>query len=240
MQPNPKGGILSFTCKQLLIKSKEKTLLDVSFSFEKSFALIGESGSGKSLTLKALLGMLPQELDALLEYNASYELKRGASIAFVPQNPFTALSPLTKIYKQFMVEEAIAEKYLKMVDLDIAFLKRFPSELSGGQLQRLIIAMALSLEPKLLLLDEPTTALDEESKTTVLDLISRLQKECEFDLLFVTHDISTIEHLCDEVGIIQQGKIVESGLTKVILHHPKEAYTKQLLESGFRQRSFRT
>jgi peptide/nickel transport system ATP-binding protein len=238
--PDPKGELLSFTCKQLLIKSKVKTLLDVSFSFEKSFALIGESGSGKSLTLKALLGMLPQELDASLEYNASYELKRGKSIAFVPQNPFTALSPLTKISQQFMVGEESAEKYLKMVGLDVAFLDRFPSELSGGQLQRLIIGMALSLQPRLLLLDEPTTALDEESKITVLELISRLQKECEFDLLFVTHDIGTIEHLCDDVGIIQQGKIVERGLTKNILHDPKVAYTKQLLESGFRQRSFRT
>ena len=240
MSDDPKGELLSFTCKQLLIKSKAKTLLDVQFSFESSFALIGESGSGKSLTLKALLAMLPQELESLLEYDASYVLKRGQSIAFVPQNPFTALSPLTKIGKQFMVSEAIAQKYLQMVELDVAFLERFPSELSGGQLQRLIIAMALSLEPKLLLLDEPTTALDEESKKTVLELISRLQKECGFDLLFVTHDIGTIEHLCEEVGIIQQGKIVERGLTKVILHNPKEAYTKQLLESGFRQRSFRT
>lgn len=240
MYPDPKGGILSFTCKHLLIKSKEKTLLDVSFTFDRSFALIGESGSGKSLTLKALLGMLPQALESLLEYEASYELKRGQSIAFVPQNPFTALSPLTKISKQFMAPLDQAQKYLRMVDLDVDFLDRFPSELSGGQLQRLIIAMALSREPRLLLLDEPTTALDEESKTTVLDLISRLQKECQFDLLFVTHDIGTIEHLCDEVGIIQQGKIVESGLTNVILHNPKEAYTQQLLESGFRQRSFRT
>jgi len=230
---------LSFTCNHLLIKSKEKTLLDVSFSFERSFALIGESGSGKSLTLKALLGMLPQELQSLLEYDASYELKRGQSIAFVPQNPFTALSPLTKVEKQFMAPLAQAQKYLRMVGLDVDFLDRFPSELSGGQLQRLIIAMALSIEPKLLLLDEPTTALDEESKTTVLDLIEKLQKECGFDLLFVTHDIGTIEHLCDEVGIIKNGKIVERGLTKTILHDPKVAYTKQLLESGFRQRSFR-
>ncbi|WP_333805105.1 ATP-binding cassette domain-containing protein [Sulfurospirillum sp.] len=230
---------MSFTCNQLLIKSKEKTLLDVSFSFERSFALIGESGSGKSLTLKALLGMLPQELQSSLEYDASYELKRGQSIAFVPQNPFTALSPLTKIEKQFMAPLEQAQKYLRMVGLDVDFLDRFPSELSGGQLQRLIIAMALSIEPKLLLLDEPTTALDEESKTTVLDLIEKLQKECGFDLLFVTHDIGTIEHLCDEVGIIKNGKIVERGLTKTILHDPKVAYTKQLLESGFRQRSFR-
>lgn len=240
MPSDSKGELLSFSCKQLLIKSKEKTLVDIAFSFEKSFALIGESGSGKSLTLKALLEMLPQELYSLLEYDASYALKRGQSIAFVPQNPFTALSPLTKIEKQFMAPREQAQKYLRMVDLEIDFLDRFPSELSGGQLQRLIIAMALSIEPRLLLLDEPTTALDEESKTTVLDLINTLQKECGFDLLFVTHDIGTIEHLCEEVGIIKSGKIIEAGLTKTILNDPKEAYTKQLLESGFRQRSFRT
>jgi len=235
----PKGVILSFTCKELVIHNRAKTLLHVSFSFERSFALIGESGSGKSLTLKALLGMLPQELESTLSYNASYALKRGESIAFVPQNPFTALSPLTKIEKQFMAPRERAQKYLSMVHLDVEFLDRFPSELSGGQLQRLIIAMALSIEPRLLLLDEPTTALDEESKTTVLELIATLQKECGFDLLFVTHDIGTIEHLCEEVGIIKNGQIVESGLTKDILHDPKEAYTQQLLTSGFRQRSFR-
>ena len=234
-----KGVIVSFTCKELVIQNGAKTLLHVSFSFARSFALIGESGSGKSLTLKALLGMLPHELKSTLSYNASYELKRGESIAFVPQNPFTALSPLTKIEKQFMAPLERAQKYLRMVNLDVDFLDRFPSELSGGQLQRLIIAMALSIEPRLLLLDEPTTAPDEESKTTVLELISTLQKECGFDLLFVTHDIGTIEHLCDEVGIIKNGKIIESGLTQQILNDPKEAYTKQLLASGFRQRSFR-
>jgi len=230
---------LSFTCKELLIQSKAKTLLHVNFSFERSFALIGESGSGKSLTLKALLGMLPQELESTLSYDASYGLKRGESIAFVPQNPFTALSPLTKIGKQFMITKGNAQKYLRMVNLDVDFLDRFPSELSGGQLQRLVLAMALSIEPRLLLLDEPTTALDEESKTTVLELIASLQKTCGFDLLFVTHDIGTIEHLCEEVGIIKNGKIIESGLTQQILNDPKEAYTQQLLMSGFRQRSFR-
>ena len=240
MSVDRKGRFLSFNCKQLFIKSKEKTLVDVQFAFDRSFALIGESGSGKSLTLKALLGMLPQELDALLEHDASYAIKRGETIAFVPQNPFTALSPLTKIGKQFMCAPSISQKYLKMVELESDFLDRFPSELSGGQLQRIIIAMALSTEPKLLLLDEPTTALDEESKTKVLDLIKALQEACGFDIFFVTHDIATVEHLCQEVGIIQQGKIIERGLTKNILHDPKEPYTKKLLESGFRQRSFRT
>ncbi|MBV5279530.1 MAG: ABC transporter ATP-binding protein [Campylobacteraceae bacterium] len=230
---------MSLTCKQLLVKSKEKTLLNIDFSFGKSFALIGESGSGKSLTLKALLGMLPSELESLIEVEASYQLERGKSIALVPQNPFTALSPLTKIGKQFMVSPLLAQKYLKMVGLNIDFLTRFPSELSGGQLQRVIIAMALSLEPKLLLLDEPTTALDEESKGHILALIKELQNVCGFDIFFVTHDIESIENLCEEVGIIKSGMIVEKGQTAEILHHPKESYTKQLLESGFKNRRFR-
>lgn len=239
MSRDSKGSFLSFTCKHLVIQNQSKTLVDIAFSFQHSFALIGESGSGKSLTLKALLGMLPQELDVTLEYDASYQLKRGETIAFVPQNPFTALSPLTKIKRQFMAPEEIAQKYLQMVELERDFLERFPSELSGGQLQRIIIAMALALEPKLLLLDEPTTALDEESKANVLALIRNLQQQCAFDLLFVTHDIATIEHLCDEVGIIKQGTILESGATTEVLHAPKEEYTQQLLSSGFRQRSFR-
>ncbi|AFL69018.1 ABC-type dipeptide/oligopeptide/nickel transport system, ATPase component [Sulfurospirillum barnesii SES-3] len=231
---------MSFTCKELLIKSKEKVLLNVSFSFERSFAFIGESGSGKSLTLKALLGMLPRELSVSLDYHASYTLQRGESIAFVPQNPFTALSPLSKIERQFMASRKAACGYLEMVGLEEHFLDRFPSELSGGQLQRIIIAMALSLSPRLLLLDEPTTALDEESKTVVLALIKQLQERCGFDLLFVTHDVATIENLCEEIGIIQQGRMVEYGMTHEVLNDPKASYTQQLLSSGFRQRSFRT
>lgn len=230
---------MSLTCKQLLVKSRDKTLLDVSFSFEKSFALIGESGSGKSLTLKALLGMLPRELESLMEIDASYVLERGKEVAFVPQNPFTALSPLTKIGKQFLIDMDSAQKYLQMVDLDLNFFERFPIELSGGQLQRVIIAMALSQEPKLLLLDEPTTALDTQSKTHVLALIKRLQSECGFDILFVTHDTETVEGLCEEVGIVKDGVIVEYGSTQEILHQPKEDYTKALLAAGFKNRRFR-
>ncbi|MBP6497187.1 MAG: ABC transporter ATP-binding protein [Campylobacteraceae bacterium] len=234
-----KGDTLSFTCKQLLVKSRDKTLLNVRFSFEKSFALIGESGSGKSLTLKVLLGMLPHELDSLMEIDASYALQRGKEVAFVPQNPFTALSPLTKIGKQFLIDQESAKKYLQMVDLDLDFLERFPIELSGGQLQRVIIAMSLSQEPKLLLLDEPTTALDTESKAHILALIKRLQCECHFDIFFVTHDIETIEGLCEEVGIIKNGLIVEHGNTEQILHQPKEEYTKALLAAGFKNRRWR-
>jgi len=231
---------LSFTCKRLTIRHHEHVLVDAAFSFERSLALIGQSGSGKSLTLKALLGMLPQTLESALEYHASYELVRGRTIAFVPQNPFTALSPLTKIGRQFLLDEAKTKAYLEMVELDPTLANRFPSELSGGQLQRICIAMALSLEPKLLLLDEPTTALDEESKETVLRLIRRLQNVYGFDMLFVTHDIETIRGVCEEVGILQNGRLIEKGYSPDIFASPQEAYTQALFASGFKQRSFRT
>ena len=108
---------MSFTCKKVRVQHEDKTLLDVSFSFRHSFALIGQSGSGKSLTLKALLGMLPQVLKSTFSYEADYEVVRGKTVAFVPQNPFTALSPLTKIEKQFGLERAKAERFLEMVEL---------------------------------------------------------------------------------------------------------------------------
>lgn len=230
---------MSFTCKHISIRSNTQVLVDMNFSFASSFALIGQSGSGKSLTLKALLGMLPTTLTQRLDIDAPYALIRGKSVAMVPQNPFTALSPLTKIGKQFGFETEVAQGYLEMVELEKSFLERFPSELSGGQLQRVIIAMALAIEPKLLLLDEPTTALDEESKERILQLIARLHKAHGFDLLFVTHDIATIEGICEEIGILKQGKMVERGLTQEILQRPQHAYTQELLNAGFKKRSFR-
>ena len=161
-----------FTCKQLCISTDEKKLVDISFSFENSFALIGESGSGKSLTLKALLGMLPSALHVKSDFSElGFELRRGESVSLVPQNPFTALSPLTKIKDQFLIPRDEAKEYFDMVGLDDAFLDRFPSELSGGQLQRVVIAFALHVKPKLLLLDEPTTALDIKSKEAILSLL---------------------------------------------------------------------
>ena len=230
---------MSFTCKRLFVETSEKKLLDISFGFDKSYALIGQSGSGKSLTLKALLGMLPFELNSELELECEYELKRGKSVSMVPQNPFTALSPLTKISKQFFISPDLAREYISLVGLEEDIFKRFPSELSGGQLQRVIIAMALCVKPRLLLLDEPTTALDRESKDSILDLIKRLQKRDNFDMLFVTHDISSVENLCEYIGIIKDGQILEEGNMQEVLKNPKNPYTKQLLNSGFSRRDFR-
>jgi peptide/nickel transport system ATP-binding protein len=226
-----------FVLKRLKIWSEERTIVDISLRIERSLALVGESGSGKSLTLKALLGLLPKELKSDLEVEWEYELKRGETLSLVPQNPFTALSPLTLIKDQFFSDEAA--KLLELVGLDATFLHRYPPQLSGGQLQRVVIAMALSHYPKLLLLDEPTTALDPDTKEMVLELFAKLRQELGFLTLFVTHDIASAAKLCDEMAVIKNGRIVEEGRTEQILHDPKEEYTKRLIESNFAMREFR-
>ena len=173
----------------LQISLANETLVDVSFKINSSLALVGQSGSGKSLTLKALLGMLPSSMNCKLEHDASFELVAGKTLSLVPQNPFTALSPLTKIKKQFFSGESRINELFAEVGLSEELLDRFPPELSGGQLQRVVIAMALESKPRLLLLDEPTTALDPQTKTVILELLKRLQKKENFLILFVTHDM---------------------------------------------------
>jgi len=225
--------------KQLTIRYKEKKLVDISLGIKESLALIGESGSGKSLSLKALLGMLPKEMQVQLEYDAPFAFVAGESLGFVPQNPFTALSPLTKIKKQFFTSQERVVKLFDELGLDSELLERFAPELSGGQLQRVVIAMALEKEPQLLLLDEPTTALDPKTKEQILDLLKRLSKKEGFKMLYVTHDILSAKKLCEDIAVIQKGKIIESGRTKEILQKPKEEYTKMLIEANFANRDFR-
>ncbi len=229
--------------KQLLITDNDKKLVDIDFKINSSTALIGQSGSGKSLTIKSLLDMLPSNLSSKIDIDANFELKKE-NIGFVPQNPFTSLSPLTKIGKQFLLNnKTLDEKrkieLLELVGLDSSLLNRFPMELSGGQLQRVVIAMAISSNPKILLLDEPTTALDTDSKKNILTLLNKLKKELNLLILFVTHDIKSIEDITDEIVIIKNGQVIEKGFTKELLINPKEQYTKDLISSGFNNRKYR-
>lgn len=224
---------------KLEISLENKTLVAIDFAIESSLALVGQSGSGKSLTLKALLGMLPQKMACNLEVESDFELRAGESVSFVPQNPFTALSPLTKIKKQFFVDEERIEELFKSVGLDLSLLERFPPELSGGQLQRVIIAIALEANPKLILLDEPTTALDPQTRAMLLELLKRLQKEHGFKILFVTHDIVAASSLCEDICVIKEGKKVESGRLDEVLKNPRSEYTKVLIASNFASREFR-
>ncbi|WP_294960667.1 ATP-binding cassette domain-containing protein [Sulfurimonas sp.] len=225
--------------KQLKISLKDITLVDIDFEITSSLALVGQSGSGKSLTLKALLGMLPNSMAVELEVESKFELKAGKDLSFVPQNPFTALSPLTKIRKQFFVDDKRIKELFDQVDLDIELADRFAPELSGGQLQRVVIAMALEQDPKLILLDEPTTALDPETRVLILDLLRDLQKKHGFKMLFVTHDMNSAKLICDEICVIKDGKIVESGNMQSILNAPQEKYTQTLIEANFANREFR-
>lgn len=224
---------------KLHITLNNKTLVDINFSISSSLALVGQSGSGKSLTLKALLGMLPDSMQCVLESQSEFELKAGDTISFVPQNPFTALSPLTKISKQFFVPKDRVDELFKEVGLELELLDRFAPELSGGQLQRVVIAMALSNKPKLLLLDEPTTALDPQTRVVILDLLKKLQKEFDFKMLFVTHDMNSAISLCEDICVIKEGKIVENGTMESVLENQSSQYTKTLIDANFANREFR-
>ncbi len=224
---------------KLHITHKEKTLVDIDFNINSSLALVGQSGSGKSLTIKALLNMLPSEMQLTLHVKSDFELCAGKTIGFIPQNPFTALSPLTKIKDQIFLPRTEIDELFEQVNLDLTLLERYPPELSGGQLQRVIIAIALSSRPKLLLLDEPTTALDGETRKNIINLVQNLQKKLGYELLFVTHDIASAKLLCDEICVIKNGKVIEFGKMANVLQDPQEFYTKTLIEANFANRNYR-
>lgn len=225
--------------EKLQIVFHDALLVDIAFDISSSLALIGQSGSGKSLTIKALLGMLPKGMELRLEEHFDFTLQAGKTLSFVPQNPFTALSPLTKIKKQFFSEPKRVKELFDEVGLDYDLLERFAPELSGGQLQRVVIAIALASKPKLLLLDEPTTALDPQTKKVILELLRRLQEKEGFKMLFVTHDIASAQRLCEDVAIIKNGRIIEKGKMSEVMQNPKQEYTKILIAASFANREFR-
>ncbi len=226
-------------CRKLVIDSDEKRLVDISFEIDHSLALVGQSGSGKTLTLKALLGLLPPNLRAVMEIESDFDLIPGETLSFVPQNAFTALSPMTRIKDQWLNPLEGAGELFDFLGLERTLIDRFPSELSGGQLQRVVMAMALSSRPKLLLLDEPTTALDPELRMEMVKILVQLQQELGFLMLFVTHDIKVAEKLCRDILVLKDGLVVEKGNAREIVADPKEAYTKQLIEASFANREFR-
>ncbi|MDR0666635.1 MAG: ATP-binding cassette domain-containing protein [Campylobacteraceae bacterium] len=226
-------------CKKLRILNGEKELLNIQFKLNGSLSIVGQSGSGKSLTLKAVLGLLPKNLKCDIDLKSDFELSLGKNVAFIPQNPFTALSPMTKISKQFFASEVKQKECISMVGLDEGLLERFPAELSGGQLQRVIIAMAIAQNPKLLLLDEPTTALDFDMKEKIVTLLEELHKKIGFEIIFVTHELPLAKRACKECIVLKEGIIMERGASEKIFSSPACEYTKALLNVGFENRSFR-
>ena len=216
--------------KKLQISSQNKMLVNISFEITNSCALIGESGSGKSLTLKALLNLLPSNLKLNKEIDSPFELNYD-SIGFIPQNPFTSLSSMTKIKNQFFCSNEKKEEVLKLLDLDKSVLNKFPSQLSGGQIQRVVIAIPLACNPDLLIADEPTTALDVTIQAQILDLMKDLKEKLDTAIILITHDLGVVADVCTKINVMYGGIIVETGTAEDIFYRGKHPYTWGLLRS---------
>ena len=218
-------------------------------------ALIGESGSGKSLSALSIVGLLPSAIKAsgigrwldlnydLADHN-SLKMFRGKEIGFIFQEPLVSLNPLHTIGKQ-IGECLTTHKRISKFDLKdkvIALLKdvklddperrinHYPHQLSGGQRQRVMIAMALSNNPKLLIADEPTTALDVTIQKEILDLLHSLRASYDLSIMFITHNLKIVKNLADRLYIMKDGKIIESGKTEDVFKKPAQAYTKELID----------
>ena len=218
--------------------------------------IVGESGSGKSLTARAVMGLLPAPHvrvgSGAINFNGEDVTKvsaerlrgiRGSEISMIFQEPMTALNPVMSIgdqvdeifrYHVSMSKKERAEKAIQLMeDVNLPdphqIINAYPHELSGGQRQRAMIAMALALGPKILIADEPTTALDVTTQAQILDLIKNMQKRLDTGVLFITHDFGVVADIADRVVVMQEGKIVETGTAKQVLNKPQHPYTKSLI-----------
>ncbi len=223
-----------------------------------SIGLVGESGSGKSATAMAITRLLPSppgrivaggiefEGRSLLSMNAAQLRKvRGKEIAYIFQDPLGSLNPLMTVGRQVaeaihgaesMNRRELDEKVIALLEEtglpDPAALRKvLPHELSGGQRQRIGIAMALANDPRLIIADEPTTALDVSVQRKVLELLDTLRKNRKTALLFISHDLAVVQALCSEIVVLKGGKIVETGPSETVLRSPKAAYTRELIEA---------
>lgn len=242
------------------IQNKNQTVTpvkDLSFQLYngQTLAILGESGSGKSLTALSIMQLLP--LNCFYEKNSGifFESKnllslpeinlqkiRGKEISMIFQEPMTSLNPVMrvsdqlkevlKLHTKLPPKQYTSEIERVLTAVQIKHPKRvanaYPHELSGGMRQRVMIAMSLAGNPKILIADEPTTALDVITQFEILKLLKQLQKEFGMSLLFITHDLKVAEKMADEMLIMHQGKIVERGKTSIIVNSPTEAYTRHL------------
>ena len=218
-------------------------------------AIVGESGSGKSTSAMAAIGLLAPnaQVDAgtiafkgtnVTDYtNAQWRKLRGRAIGLIPQDPNNSLNPLKTIGASIEEGMAIhgigsaasrkqrAIKLLEKVGIDEPARRydQYPHELSGGMLQRVCIAAAILPQPKLLLADEPTTALDVTIQAQILELLRRLNRELGMSILFISHNLHVVRKLCTRVAVMEKGRIVETGETEQVFLHPQAPYTQRLI-----------
>ena len=238
----------------LRITVNSKVLVDnISFKLDenKTLGIIGQSGSGKTLTVLSIMGLLDRKI-----YKISGNIKflnkeilglkeketaliRLSDIAIVYQNPFNTFSPVEKINKQFdriyrikklKRDDVKIKNLLEKVSLNESYLKKYPHEMSGGELQRMVIVTALLLNPEVLICDEPTTSLDINTGKSIIKLLKKLQKEEKFSIIFISHDLDMIEDISDELIVMKSGKIVEKGKESEVINNPKDEYSRKLLK----------
>ncbi len=228
---------------------------NVHFELEegRTLGIVGESGSGKSLTSLAFMGLLPNTLMPTGEINYQgknllslssdeHRKLRGNDFAMIFQEPMSALNPSMTCGKQVqevLLNKGISHKAAKGSVIELfekvrlpraeGMFTSYPHQLSGGQKQRVVIAIALAANPKLLIADEPTTALDVSVQQSILDLLKELQREIGMAMLFISHDLAVVQGVADEILVMQKGQQLEYGATNQIFNYPKHAYTKGLL-----------
>ena len=228
--------------------------LDLAVAPGRALGIVGESGSGKSLTLRALMGLLPPMVTVrsgeirvngeAMPRSTSRRPRATPGAAMIFQEPLGALNPLLRV-EQLLGDvlraggrpgQEARERALSLLrEVDIpdppAAMRRYPHQISGGQRQRVMIAMALASEPRVLLCDEPTTALDVTVQQRILRLLRRIRTERDMSLVYVTHDLAVVNEICDDVAIIYAGQIVESGPAAEVFASPAHPYTRMLIDS---------
>lgn len=218
-----------------------KALDDVSFHINQGeiFGLVGESGCGKTTLTKAILGMFDRDR-AKISGEVRHFTKRPQMVF---QDPFSSLNPAKtvgwileeplRIFGKYDIEERRRRVYdmLERVGLERCHFDWKPSQLSGGQRQRVSIAAALLPRPRLVLADEPVSALDVTIQAQILDLLWELRRELDLSYLFISHDLNVIYSICDRVMVMENGRIIEQGSVDEIYHNPQQPYTKKLLAS---------
>ncbi|AEB41898.1 ABC transporter ATP-binding protein [Chlamydia pecorum] len=253
--------LLNISNLKIISENPNRTLIqDFSLKLkqQRSIALIGESGSGKTTVIKAILGFLPNNCritEGSILLNSTTDLAkipqkefykiRGKKIVTILQNAMGSLTPSMRIGKQIIEtlrqhhtlskKEAFEKAEELLASVHIPDPKRclyqYPFELSGGMRQRVVIAIALSCSPELILADEPTTALDSVSQAQVLKILHQVHKQNQSAMILVTHNLALVTELCDDIVIIKNGKIIEIGSVQDIFSYPQHPYTKQLLNA---------